>query len=182
MAHPFLAPTKLWAADELWLSADSPPPRPGVYAWYFDTPPGDVPVGDCVVLKERHLLYVGISPARPGSKQELRRRLRQHFRGTARSSTLRKTLGCLLQDELGLDYRRTSAKSMRFTQSGEETLSRWMHTHARVAWVTDPKPWEMEERLIGELSLPLNLRGNKRHPFYATLRKRRADMTARCSG
>jgi hypothetical protein len=76
----------------------------GVYAWYFDRVPPGVPVDGCHIVDNAHLLYVGISPkADPAnggapSRQTVRRRLRQHFRGNAKGSTLRLTLGCLLAD------------------------------------------------------------------------------------
>ena len=177
-AEGLLAPPRTWRVDELWDTSDVPPAEAGVYGMYFDRPPADAPVNDCVSDDGRHLLYVGIAPARPGSRQTLRRRLRQHFRGNARSSTLRKTLGCLLQEELGLEFRRLSARSARFTPDGEASLSAWMAEHVRVAWCKDPRPWLVEERLIAGLSLPLNLRGNERHPFHPVLRRRRAEMVA----
>ncbi len=45
----------------------------------------------------------------------------------------------------------------------------WDHSplshNARVVWVRHAQPWELEERLIGELDLPLNLDQNSRNPF-----------------
>jgi hypothetical protein len=49
----------------------------------------------------RRLLYVGISPSRAGRHETLRSRIRYHFRGNAEGSTLRLTLGCLLEPILG---------------------------------------------------------------------------------
>lgn len=179
MVDELLKPTRLWRERELWQGPDSPPFQPGVYAWYFDQVPGGTPTKGCRSVDGCWLLYVGISPARPGSKQHLRKRLRQHLRGNARGSTLRKTLGCLLTKELGLEFRRTSEKSAKFTGDGEAALSSWMAKHARVVWYPTPEPWIDEARLIGDLSLPLNLRGNEEHSFYPTLSRRRAEMVAR---
>lgn len=56
------------------------------------------------------LLCTGISPFAPPangkapSKQNIRSRLRTHYTGNAEGSTLRKTLGCLMSDQLGLNY------------------------------------------------------------------------------
>jgi hypothetical protein len=36
--------------------------------------------------------------------------------------------------------------------------------------LSSTRPWELEEALLEALSLPLNLRGNERHPYYAALR------------
>jgi len=36
-------------------------------------------------------------------------------------------------------------------------------------WVEHPQPWELEHAMLGRISLPLNLQGNKHHAFHATL-------------
>ena len=175
-----LRPTRLWAAGELWLDPTTPPAKSGLYGWYFDEIPPSVPRDECHTWNGRTLLYVGISPARPGSKQHLRMRLRQHYRGNARGSTLRKTLGCLLQGQLRLEYRRTSgsSKSMRFTTDSEARLSAWMAEQASVTWALAPEPWIDEAKLIRDHSLPLNLQGNSAHPFYESLRSMRRAMVS----
>jgi hypothetical protein len=118
------------------------------------------------------LLYVGISPkepprnGRPGSRQTLASRIRYHFRGNAEGSTLRLTFGCMLADDLGLELRRVGGgRRLTFTVEGERRLSEWMADHAFVAWVQSPQPWLLEVRLLRELVLPLNLGGNRHHPF-----------------
>ncbi|MFD6277776.1 GIY-YIG nuclease family protein [Streptomyces sp. NPDC060209] len=77
------------------------------------------------------LLYVGIAPrymANRTSTQNLRKRVRYHFRGNAAGSTLRLTLGCLL----GLELRRVGGgKRMTFGKEGEAALSQWMAENAR---------------------------------------------------
>ena len=60
-----LAPTRLGTREEVLSSPGPVPPVPGVYAWYFAGTPGEVPVADCHVIEECHLLYIGISPKRP---------------------------------------------------------------------------------------------------------------------
>ena len=58
-------------------------------------------------------------------------------------------------------------------------LSEWIATNARVAvWSVDA-PWVVEERLIREVSLPLNLNHNSGHPFRATLAALRCECKAR---
>lgn len=57
---------------------------------------------------------------------------------------------------------------MTFAQ-GENALSDWMQDNAFVTWVVDQEPWRLEERLIAELSLPLNLDQNAAHPFRTML-------------
>jgi GIY-YIG catalytic domain-containing protein len=95
------------------------------------------------------ILYVGIAPrhmATRSSRQNLRKRVRYHFRGNAYGSTLRFTLGCLL----GLELRRVgSGKRMTFTKAGEAVLSEWTAEHARVCWLEHPEPWTAEADLKG---------------------------------
>ena len=135
----------------------------------------------------RVLAYVGISPSNRRSKtgkpssQNLRKRIRYHFRGNAEGSTLRLTLGCLLASELGIQLRRVgSGRRMTFA-AGEGPLSEWMWEHARVVWTEHKEPWTLEDELLQELSLPLNLQGNQGHPFYPRLKeiRRATKATAR---
>ncbi len=173
-----VAPERLWTRDEV-LARDGPVPRrAGVYGWYFREVPPGVPTAECVRIAlggGATLLYVGISPkrppanGRPPSRQRLRDRVGYHYRGNAAGSTLRLTLGCLLADELGLALRRVGSGGRRTFADGERRLSDWMGANALVTWVTDDAPWLVEERLIGALSLPLNLERNAGHPFAATL-------------
>ena len=116
------------------------------------------------------LLYVGIAPTKrtKPSKGNLRKRIRYHFNGNAEGDTLRKSLGCLLADNLGIQLRRTGKSSITFAQ-GESKLSEWMDKNAFVVWTAHPKPWLLEEELTSRFSLPLNLQKNQRHPFHNTL-------------
>jgi hypothetical protein len=72
------------------------PQEPGAYAWFFKDVPAIVPTDGCVTKGDLTLLYVGISPdkiGKPNSKQNLRKRITNHYRGNAEGSTLRKSLG-----------------------------------------------------------------------------------------
>lgn len=138
----------------------------------------------CVEVDGRRLLYVGISPTPPpangtaASRQQLRSRLHQHYRGNAAGSTLRLTLGCILATQLGLQLRRVGSGQRLTFADGEQALSAWMASHARVCWMTHPRPWELEQALVARLDLPLNLHGNAHHPFYPNLRAVRAAAKA----
>lgn len=170
-----LEPDHKWSRQES-LARPSPIPRePGVYAWYFREIPPQVLVAGCHVHGSDTLLYVGISPNEPPkngtapSKQRLRNRIGYHYRGNAEGSTLRLTLGCLLSEKLGIQLRRVgSGKRMTFGE-GEPILSRWMDENAFVVWIIDAEPWLLEKEIIGQVSLPLNLDMNKKHPFHQTL-------------
>ena len=75
--------------------------------------------------------------------------------------------------------RRKERGDFRFTSGGEARLREWMAKHARVCWVEHPEPWEVEEYLIPRLFLPLNLAGNRDHPFHETLTEIRRWSKAR---
>jgi hypothetical protein len=172
---PLLEPERLWSRQEV-LGKPSPVPRqPGVYAWYFREIPPHVTVSNCHALAANTLLYVGISPKEPPkngaapSKQKLFDRIRYHYRGNAEGSTLRLTLGCLLSERLGIQLRRVGSGIRMTFAEGESVLSQWMEENAFVVWVVDPEPWLLEEKIIGELSLPLNLDMNNEHLFHKSL-------------
>ena len=174
-------PSRVYTRAEV-LPKDSPVPRsPGVYAWFFKEIPPRVPIENCEKYNDLHLLYVGISPKKPQrmgkpSKQSLRTRIKNHYQGNAEGSTLRLTLGCLLSERLSIELRRVgSGKRMTFSQ-GEEALSDWMSENAYVSWIVHGEPWLVEVQAIKQLSLPLNLRDNERHPFHRTLTSIRRDM------
>jgi hypothetical protein len=113
------------------------------------------------------------------SRQNLRKRVRYHFRGNAEGSTLRLTLGTLLATELGIELTRVGSGTTRTFAEGERVLSEWMGNNALVCWMPHPEPWEEEARLISTVDLPLNLAGNRQHPFAATLSAIRCSAKAR---
>jgi hypothetical protein len=180
-ALALIKPTRLWSCAEVLTRPCPVPKSPGVYAWYFRTPPAAVPLDRCIRHDELVLLYVGISPkqpprdGRPGSRQTLASRIRYHYRGNAEGSTLRLTLGCLLAKELGLELRRVGrGKRLTFTVEGERRLSEWMDRHAFVTWAEMSQPWLLEAKLFRELALALNLADNGHHAFCKHL------MALRC--
>jgi hypothetical protein len=165
---PLLRPARLYSASEVASRPSPVPARPGVYAFYFnETPPGIITAA-CHQVNRHALLYVGIAPkapplnGRPPSKSNLRHRLRTHYCGNAEGSTLRRTLGCLLGEQLGIKLRRVgSGGRYTFTNPGEQLLDEWMQQHAFVTWVETSAPWGLEKHLLSSvLRLPLNLDGN----------------------
>ena len=153
-----LSPSRLYTADDACAGTNYPPAVPGVYGWYFRNLPERIPVDGCATHGEWLLAYVGISPSkrrsadgRPSS-QNLRTRVRYHFRGNAEGSTLRLTLGCLLEAELGTELRRVgSGRRMTFGPA-EAKLSDWIRENARVVWTEHAEPWVLEDALIKRLS------------------------------
>ena len=121
------------------------------------------------------LLYSGISPKAPPrsgrntSEQTLWNRIRYHFNGNAKGSTLRLTLGTLLAKTFGIELRRVgSGKRMTFGD-GEEAISRWMGENPFVIWAVHPRPWELESNVIRNRLLPLNIDNNRSHVFHPVL-------------
>lgn len=171
-ATTLVSPDRLWSAREVLVRPSPVPAVAGVYGWHFREPPHrDLDAG--------RLLYVGIAPrymANRTSTQNLRKRVRYHYRGNAAGSTLRLTLGCLL----GLELRRVgSGKRMTFGKGGEATLSQWMADNARVCWIEQSEPWDLESQLISRLDLPLNLDQNRHNAFHSRLKEMRAQARER---
>ena len=58
---------------------------------------------------------------------------------------------------------------MTFTHNGEQWLDNWLESNAFVCWVENSNPREIEDKLFQTLSLPLNIQGNRHHPFSSDL-------------
>lgn len=161
------------------------PAAPGVYGWWFRSLPAAVDITGCQREGDLTLLYAGISPSRPPlngkppSQQNIRKRITYHFRGNAEGSTLRKTLGCLLADELGIELRRVGSGTRRTFGPDEAVLSQWMASNALVSWLAVPQPWLLERKLLSSLDLPLNLQDNAHNKFHKELTDIRAAAEAR---
>jgi len=128
---------RLYTRDQVLTRPCPVPVEPGVYAWYFDRPPGGTPLENVHSVNGWSLLYVGISPRAPrpdgtsASRQSLRSRLRYHYRGNAYGSTLRLTLGSLLAEELGIGLRRVgSGTRLTLVRESSRCRSGWAPMHA----------------------------------------------------
>lgn len=182
----FYNQSRLYSRTEILAKPCPIPKSPGIYAWFFKNFPLDIPTSGCVIVDGITLLYVGISPKKPQengiwtSRQSLFNRIRYHYIGNAEGSTLRLTLGVLLQNELGIELRRVgSGKRMTFGYAGEKLLSDWMDKNAYINWGLCSAPWIMEKELIRDLSLPLNLDQNRHHCFHQVLSEKRKVAKAR---
>ena len=189
-----LAPERLYTAFEAVARVDGAPKKPGIYAWYFDTIPPGINASTCHTVNGWSLLYIGISPKKPPSngrapsKSHIHKRLCTHFAGNASVSTLRLTLGCLLDQEIGTTLRRVRIGTqgqvrLTFTTPGEQFLKQWMCAHARIAWAEHFALWKPEEALLASgLPLPLNIHGNSCTAFIVQLKalrnaaRRRAEI------
>jgi hypothetical protein len=165
------------------------PQSAGAYAWYFAEPPPGIDTSGCHRVEGLTLLYVGISPREPPtngrapSRSTLRHRLRTHYAGNAEGSTLRKTLGCLLGDRIGIELRRVGSGSRyTFTNPGEQKLDAWMEANAFVVWLEAAAPWEVELGILRSgLPLPLNVRDNPDLPLTTIIQRARQEATRRAN-
>ena len=174
-----ITPERLYSRQEI-LSKPSPIPEiSGVYGWFFKDVPPFVLTEGCIRHQNMTLLYIGISPDKknkPQSRQHLKKRITNHYAGNAEGSTLRRSLGVLLTPESHYPLRRVgSGRRMTFTHNGEQWLDAWMEKNAYVFWVEHETPWELEEDLLSALSLPLNIQGNRSHPFAIELNRLRKE-------
>jgi hypothetical protein len=187
IAQAILTPARLYRADEATTTA---PRKPGIYGWYFDVIPAGIVAADCHRQGAWTLLYCGISATkppnygRPPSQSHVHQRLRTHFGGNAAGSTLRLTLGCQLETEIGTIPRRVRTTGrLTFTNPGEQLLDRWLYAHARVVWIEHKAPWEAEHALLASgLPLPLNIEGNPCAAFTAPLSALRSAARRRAEG
>lgn len=134
----------------------TPPPTQGVYAVFID----DVAILNPRFITKNSIIYLG------KSSNLAARDLDHHF-GTEYTgfSTLRRSLGALLKNQLNLTaYPRSSGSSptnvrnYRFQPEGERRLSSWMIEHLQVGYCPlDRDPSTVEKALIQRLRPPLNL-------------------------
>jgi hypothetical protein len=183
----FVNPARVFSRQEVLAHPSPVPAEDGVYGWWFRRLPPLVDAARCCRYQDLALLYAGISPDVPRkgrlpSKGNLLERIKKtHYTGNAEGSTLRKSLGCLLADELGIQLRRVgSGKAMTFAE-GEQALDAWMAENAYVSWVVRSRPWELEDYLIAALTLPLNLKKNTRSQFYPVLSAARRKCIAQAN-
>jgi hypothetical protein len=177
-ARALLSPKRFARVSEIRERPSLVPAEPGVYGWWFSSKLTGVPTEGTQLQRKWRLLYIGIAPSGPTSARRprtLRSRIKNHCRGPAASSTLRRTLACLLKNKLKLDVKRQPSGKLWMSSEDEMRLTEWMDAHARVAWICHPEPWQLESQLIarGKPRLPLNIRGS-RDPFGAELKVLRA--------
>jgi len=144
---------------------------PGFYAWWLV--PGSLPA----VPSQPHprdgtrldLLYVGIAPNTPTSRQTVRSRvLNNHLGGNTGSSTFRYSLAALLMDAQDFQPIRRGAKYV-LTQDHNRRLSEWQQTHLSLTWCEYAEPWTVEGAVIATMEPPMNLAENASHPFHPTM-------------
>jgi hypothetical protein len=178
---PTTLPTRLFSRAEVRQRPSPVPASSGVCFWYFRKIPSVVPTDDCQTLNGRTLLYLAIAPVKPKTPSvTLLSCIRRNYRARLDGSSLRKTLGILLEAKSGFPLLRAgSGKGTTLTPAGERWLDDWMEENVFVGWAEHPEPWTIEYELLLKLSLPLNISHNGHHPFASVLRQIRFDALQR---
>ena len=172
-----LVPDHLWSRKEILAKNCPVPQEPGIYGWYFRNIPKIVPIDECHRYNNLILLYIGISPGTSVSNNNLRKRIGFHMNQNAEGSTLRRSLGCILSEELDINLCRVgNGKCYTFGKDGESKLSQWMEMNSFVVWAVISEPWKYEKYFINKLKLPLNLKNNPDNEFSTKLKSIRKEQ------
>ncbi len=106
-------------------------------------------------FEDNSVIYTGIA----GSS--LRKRdLRQHFRGNAGGSTLRKSIGVLFGYKLIPRDKDASNGKTKFSTIDENKLSEWMQQNLLMYFYSNTYHESLEMELINHFNPPLNLKSN----------------------
>ena len=159
-------------AKKLLLEPSLLPETAGVYLAYFRHEAGllaatqqvhhsnDLPTK----LGEFDLLYLG------ASEDSIRGRILKHLKGDLRRSSLRRTVGVLLREQLSLSLCEANRANFHFGD-GEVRLSRWLAENSAFAFIETEDAFRFEKFLIQKLGPPLNLSHRRRHPLAKILMK-----------
>lgn len=106
----------------------------------------------------REVLYVGIS----GNRGLRKRDYQNHFVGSARTSTLRKSLGVLFNFPKVHTANERGTIKYKFDKESELRLNQWMRDNLMMHFcITDDKVEDIESKLIELFNPPLNISKNK---------------------
>jgi hypothetical protein len=153
---------------------------PGIYAFLFYG--REFPLKQAIeYVKVRPIIYVGKTES-----SSYKRDLEQHLNsGKTGSSTLRRSLGSILREELSLTSvpRSEAERSKRkfshykFTPDGEDKLTEWMKENLAFSFYemnVNPSEISVLEKQVIKLTVPvLNLRNNYGNIFYSLIENAR---------
>ena len=110
--------------------------------------------------RDDKLIYIGVA------KKNLANRLYYHFSGSSAQSTLRRSAGAMMRDELQLGRCRRNPKSKHFRFENEKPLSNWFQQYCRFVYICGKDAYDAEAELISRLKPPFNNDKNpKVHPL-----------------
>lgn len=113
---------------------------------------------DFTYFESRPVIYLGIS----GNRGLRKRDYKNHFHGTARVSTLRKSLGVLFGYEKVQSEIDKGTSKFKFIETCEQELTEWMMSNLIMYYyATGDKVEDIETKLIRHFNPPLNLSKNK---------------------
>jgi hypothetical protein len=172
---PISLPTSLVSRAESLRRPATVPTSNGVCFWYLRDVPAAVPTYGCPTLNGCTLLYLALAPDRSGrSGGSLLSCIARNYRANVEGSSLRKTLGILLEEQSGFPLLRAgSGQRTTLTNAGERWLDDWMEKNVFVGWTEHLEPWLIEYELLLKLPCPLNISHNGHHPFTSVLRRMR---------
>lgn len=150
-----------------------PPAAPGVYAWFMRC---DGRLGPFDVASDTPI-YIG------RTMDLAERALRNHFKsGSTGWSTLRRTLGAIMKDELALvaiprspSRSESNLRHYRFDPVGEAALTAWMRSNLDTGVCATSDPEKAEQELLAWVVPMLNLQ-DCQNPCARSIR----EMRKRC--
>lgn len=151
---------------------------PGIYAMFYH---GDIFPDENLYIKTGDLVYIGKTETSQESRDK-----DTHFKaGKTGSSTLRRTIGALLQAELELvsiprnksDFQKGRITFFTFNEPSEGKLSSWMKANLSLSFYEYPKPPGaidfLETELIKIAKPVFNISKNPNNPFASYLKEMR---------
>lgn len=155
-------------------------PFPGIYAVFCAL--DRLPFIDAVIRPDE-ILYIGKTES-----SQLSRDAKTHFAdGCTGSSTLRRTFGALLREQLGLkpiprnatDAAKGKFSHYKFDDESESNLTKWMKENLSLSFfefiATKQELEELETRLIQALVPKLNISKNPGNPWRKTVKAMRQE-------
>ena len=110
------------------------------------------------------------------SNKSIRGSYKQHFLGTADSSTIRKSIGCLMGFKLKSDnmYSNSLSPKKRFNDMEEQVVTEWMKKNLMILYYANNDFKNAGQELMKVYNPPLNLQGN----FYKVNAEYRKQLSA----
>lgn len=153
---------------------------PGIYAFFYTGE--DFPILGKSVEKNE-IIYIG----KTESSQE-KRDAKTHFKsGKTGSSTVRKSIGSLLQvkEKLNtiprnnIDYEKRKFSHFKFDNASEDIITRWMKVNLAISFYEYPESKyeidKLETQIINEIVPILNIAKNSKNRFSKKLKKLRKE-------
>ena len=153
-------------------------PNPGIYAVGYTGDNFPFPTGENVV-NNGDIIYIGKT-----EKSQKSRDAQTHFKsGKTGSSTLRRSLGAILREDLGLQpiprsKTESRMRDYKFIEESEKQLTQWMMKNLSISFfeICEGKRIirNSEIYIIQEFKPILNLTHNSSNPYVSMLKELRA--------